>query len=222
MGRSLACEWGKDGIRVNTVSPGYIYSKYVSLLSFLCFARRRLTKRRMTKQFLDTQPGLKDKWSTENPLGRIGETQELRGVYLWLAADGSTFCTGSECVSVLFHLSFYRGSNCRSSQYYSRRWSSGMVKGSELIASPACSLKRFHNKQSSLSRATDTPPLLSRNCEVFLSVRFLFNPSAAACLLRTMSQMGMMRPTCFISSFGRLLSALQICRLRNLKSRWSR
>jgi NAD(P)-dependent dehydrogenase (short-subunit alcohol dehydrogenase family) len=50
----------------------------------------------MTKQFLDTQPGLKEKWAAENPLGRIGETQELRGAYLWLAADGSTFCTGSE------------------------------------------------------------------------------------------------------------------------------
>ncbi|TEB20509.1 NAD(P)-binding protein [Coprinellus micaceus] len=79
MGRSLACEWGKDGIRVNTVSPGYIYSK-------------------MTKQFLDTQPGLKEKWAAENPLGRIGETQELRGAYLWLAADGSTFCTGSDII----------------------------------------------------------------------------------------------------------------------------
>ncbi|KAF5314740.1 hypothetical protein D9611_007250 [Ephemerocybe angulata] len=79
MGRSLACELGKDGIRVNTVSPGYIYSK-------------------MTKQFLDSQPGLKENWAAQNPLGRIGRTQELRGPYLWLASDGSTFCTGSDII----------------------------------------------------------------------------------------------------------------------------
>ena len=35
----------------------------------------------------------------ENPLGRIGNPDELRGVVTWLASDASSFCTGSEYVS---------------------------------------------------------------------------------------------------------------------------
>ncbi|KAG8732874.1 hypothetical protein FRC11_010325 [Ceratobasidium sp. 423] len=77
MTRSLACELGKHKIRVNSISPGYIYTK-------------------MTAAYLDTQPGLAEKWSNLNPLGRIGEPHELRGVIAWLASDASTFCTGGE------------------------------------------------------------------------------------------------------------------------------
>ena len=33
MARSMACELGKERIRVNTLSPGYIYTKYVLLFS---------------------------------------------------------------------------------------------------------------------------------------------------------------------------------------------
>ncbi|CAE6516896.1 unnamed protein product [Rhizoctonia solani] len=77
MTRSLACELGKHKIRVNSISPGYIYTK-------------------MTAAYLDSQPGLEEKWSNLNPLGRIGRPDELRGVTAWLASDASTFCTGSE------------------------------------------------------------------------------------------------------------------------------
>jgi NAD(P)-dependent dehydrogenase (short-subunit alcohol dehydrogenase family) len=52
----------------------------------------------MTAAYLDTQPELLDKWSSLNPLGRIGRPDELRGVIAWLASDASTFCTGSEYV----------------------------------------------------------------------------------------------------------------------------
>ncbi|CAE6485009.1 unnamed protein product [Rhizoctonia solani] len=79
MTRSLACELGKHKIRVNSISPGYIYTK-------------------MTAAYLDTQPGLDEKWSNLNPLGRIGRPDELRGVIAWLASDASTFCTGSDIV----------------------------------------------------------------------------------------------------------------------------
>ncbi|KAF8176594.1 hypothetical protein K438DRAFT_1908661 [Mycena galopus ATCC 62051] len=33
---------------------------------------------------------------SQNPMGRFGKPDELRGVTLWLASDASTFCTGSE------------------------------------------------------------------------------------------------------------------------------
>ncbi|KAI0262906.1 hypothetical protein BC834DRAFT_889587 [Gloeopeniophorella convolvens] len=77
MGRSMACELGPKGIRVNTLSPGHIYTT-------------------MTAAYLDTQPHLLEKWSGLNPLGRIGRPDELRGVIAWLASDASTFCTGSD------------------------------------------------------------------------------------------------------------------------------
>ncbi|KAG8715777.1 hypothetical protein FRC11_000072 [Ceratobasidium sp. 423] len=77
MARSMACELGKHKIRVNSLSPGHIYTK-------------------MTAAFIDTHPELADKWAGMNPLGRLGRPDELRGVVAWLASDASTFCTGSE------------------------------------------------------------------------------------------------------------------------------
>jgi hypothetical protein len=56
----------------------------------------------MTKDFLDSRPELMQQWSLQNPLGRIGRPDELRGVTVWLASDASTFCTGSEYVFRFF------------------------------------------------------------------------------------------------------------------------
>ncbi|VDC05365.1 unnamed protein product [Peniophora sp. CBMAI 1063] len=77
MGRSMACELGPRRIRVNTLSPGHIYTS-------------------MTAAFLDKQPALQGRWESANPLGRLGRPDELRGVTAWLASDASTFCTGSD------------------------------------------------------------------------------------------------------------------------------
>ncbi|KAJ3513226.1 hypothetical protein NLJ89_g3066 [Agrocybe chaxingu] len=77
MARSMACELGKENIRVNSLSPGHIYTS-------------------MTAAYLDTQPHLLEKWSSLNPMGRIGRPDEMRGVVVWLASDASSFCTGSE------------------------------------------------------------------------------------------------------------------------------
>ncbi|KAH8111234.1 NAD-binding protein [Phellopilus nigrolimitatus] len=77
MGRSMACELGPKKIRVNTLSPGYIYTA-------------------LTAAFLDDQPQLFDILASQNPLGRLGRPDELRGVIAWLASDASSFCTGSD------------------------------------------------------------------------------------------------------------------------------
>ncbi|EJC99849.1 NAD-binding protein [Fomitiporia mediterranea MF3/22] len=77
MGRSLACELGPKNIRVNTISPGYIYTY-------------------LTATVINQQPHLMQKWGSENPLNRMGRTHELRGVAVWLASDASSFCTGSD------------------------------------------------------------------------------------------------------------------------------
>ncbi|KAL4251677.1 short-chain dehydrogenases/reductases (SDR) family protein [Abortiporus biennis] len=79
MARSMACELGPERIRVNSLSPGHIYTS-------------------MTAAYLDKQPHLLGKWASLNPLGRIGRPDELRGVVTWLASDASTFCTGSDII----------------------------------------------------------------------------------------------------------------------------
>ncbi|EGN96008.1 hypothetical protein SERLA73DRAFT_185498 [Serpula lacrymans var. lacrymans S7.3] len=79
MARSMACELGPKKIRVNSLSPGHIYTN-------------------MTAAYLDSQPHLLEKWSSMNPLGRLGRPDELRGVVAWLASDASSFCTGSDII----------------------------------------------------------------------------------------------------------------------------
>ncbi|KAL5532433.1 hypothetical protein ACEPAF_6003 [Sanghuangporus sanghuang] len=77
MARSMACELGSRRIRVNTLSPGYIRTE-------------------MTSQFLDSYPQVEAAWSSQNPLGRLGKPEEMRGAAVWLASDASTYCTGAE------------------------------------------------------------------------------------------------------------------------------
>ncbi|KAF8961738.1 sorbose reductase sou1 [Flammula alnicola] len=79
MARSIACELGPKKIRCNTISPGYVYSE-------------------MTKAFLHGKPQLEERWCSENPLGRLANPDELRGVALFLGSDASTFCTGSDII----------------------------------------------------------------------------------------------------------------------------
>lgn len=97
MGRSMACELGESKIRVNTLSPGHIYTKYVHVVHSptimnLCI----FTLCRLTSKYLDGQPQLLKKWSDLNPLHRLGRADEMRGVVTWLASDASSYCTGSE------------------------------------------------------------------------------------------------------------------------------
>ncbi|CAE6454063.1 hypothetical protein ACGC1H_006075 [Rhizoctonia solani] len=76
MARSMACELGQRKIRVNTISPGWMTTK-------------------MTAPILET---MNDALKNQNPLGRIGRPEELRGVAVWLASDASSFCTGSDII----------------------------------------------------------------------------------------------------------------------------
>ncbi|KAI0366088.1 NAD(P)-binding protein [Pilatotrama ljubarskyi] len=79
MARSLACELAPEGIRVNSISPGFMRTKFV-------------------KPYLDVRPEYAEEWGRLNPLGRMGEPHELRGAVTWLASDASSFCTGSDIV----------------------------------------------------------------------------------------------------------------------------
>lgn len=75
--RSLACEWAGDGIRVNCVSPGYVGTE-------------------MTKHGLSTAWG--QVWLDSTPMGRLGTPTEVGYAVWFLAADASSYCTGTNLV----------------------------------------------------------------------------------------------------------------------------
>ena len=76
--KSLAVEWAKRGVRVNSLSPGYIGTD--------------LTLSSPTLQPLIAQ------WNAMAPMGRLGRPEELEAICVYLAGDASTFTTGSDMV----------------------------------------------------------------------------------------------------------------------------
>ena len=77
LARALACEWGKYGINVNAIAPGFFPT-------------------RMTK-------GLLAEWGAENvskhsPLGRLGGDDDLKGAALLLATAAGAHITGQVIV----------------------------------------------------------------------------------------------------------------------------
>ncbi|PWW80110.1 NAD(P)-binding protein [Tuber magnatum] len=79
LGRNLAAEWGPYGIRVNTISPGYIVTAMVEEL-FTKFPERR------------------EDWPKQNMLGRLSKPQEYRGAAVFLLSDASSFMTGADLI----------------------------------------------------------------------------------------------------------------------------
>lgn len=73
LAKSLAVEWAPFA-RVNSVSPGYILTDISNFIP----------------------DDIKSKWRQLIPLGREGATQELVGAYVYLAADASTYTTGTD------------------------------------------------------------------------------------------------------------------------------
>jgi NAD(P)-dependent dehydrogenase (short-subunit alcohol dehydrogenase family) len=77
LARNLASEWGEHGIRVNTISPGYIVTKMVEGL-FEKFPERRRD------------------WTTQNMLGRLSKPEEYGSAAVFLMGKGSGFMTGAD------------------------------------------------------------------------------------------------------------------------------
>jgi len=76
--KSLAIEWAQYGIRVNSISPGYIGTELVKASPTLI-------------------PLIKT-WNEMAPMHRLGEPEELQSVTLYLACDASSFTTGSDVI----------------------------------------------------------------------------------------------------------------------------
>jgi NAD(P)-dependent dehydrogenase (short-subunit alcohol dehydrogenase family) len=73
--KSLAGEWASRGVRVNSVSPGYI--------------RTPLTELGMSRA------EWADVWLSSTPLGRIAEPREIAPAVVYLASDASSYATGT-------------------------------------------------------------------------------------------------------------------------------
>ena len=78
LGRSLAAEWGPDGVRVNCIAPGLIETD---------FARA-----------LYENPERRARVEAETPLRRLGQPVDIAGTALLLASPAGAFITGTTIV----------------------------------------------------------------------------------------------------------------------------
>lgn len=93
--RSLASDFGKDGITANNVGPGYTATDRLKELS----ARRAAATGVSEKDIQQT-------WIGQIPLGRLGQPEEVADAIVWLASERASFITGQ---TLLVDGGMYRG-----------------------------------------------------------------------------------------------------------------
>ncbi|MDD3340243.1 MAG: SDR family oxidoreductase [Lachnospiraceae bacterium] len=72
--KSLAVEWALKGIRVNSISPGYIRTEMTGTV----------------------RQDWQDYWESTIPFRRMGTPEELAGAVIYLLSDASTYTSGSD------------------------------------------------------------------------------------------------------------------------------
>ena len=72
----LTRQWGRKGIRVNAIAPGFFHSRLADAAIEM------------------TEPAIK----ATSPIPRVGDAGELKGVAVFLAADASNYITGQTIV----------------------------------------------------------------------------------------------------------------------------
>jgi gluconate 5-dehydrogenase len=74
--RELAATWGRSGIRVNAIAPGYFHSRLAD------------------PAIVHAEPQIK----ATSPMPRVGDSGELKGVAVFLASDAASYITGQTIV----------------------------------------------------------------------------------------------------------------------------
>jgi len=93
--KSLANEFGKDGILVNNVGPGYTATDRLKELA----KTRSATSGKSEKE-------ISEGWSADAPLKRLGEPREVADAIVWLASERASYVTGQ---TVLVDGGLYKG-----------------------------------------------------------------------------------------------------------------
>jgi NAD(P)-dependent dehydrogenase (short-subunit alcohol dehydrogenase family) len=76
MTRELSTEWSGRGVRVNAILPAQVVNPGLE-------AR------------MAADPGLRDKFLSGIPSGRLGRPDDIKGLAVWLASDASSWITGA-------------------------------------------------------------------------------------------------------------------------------
>jgi 3alpha(or 20beta)-hydroxysteroid dehydrogenase len=76
--KTAAQEWGKFGVRVNTVHPGIIDTPFIAELKSA------------------TDPATRAKFERGIPLKRYGTAADVAALVTFLASDEASYCTGQE------------------------------------------------------------------------------------------------------------------------------
>jgi len=93
--KTLANEFGKDGILVNNVGPGFTATERLKELGR---ARSRASGK--------SEREILDAWAADAPLKRLGQPHELAETIVWLASERASYVTGQ---TVLVDGGMYKG-----------------------------------------------------------------------------------------------------------------
>ena len=93
--KSLANEFGKDGILVNNVGPGFTATDRLKELA----KSRSAASNKTEKEIFEG-------WAADAPLKRLGEPRELADTIVWLASERASYITGQ---TVLVDGGLYKG-----------------------------------------------------------------------------------------------------------------
>jgi len=93
--KSLSNEFGKDGILVNNVAPGYTATERLKELAGV----RALAAGTSIE-------GIYGQWAADTPVRRVGEPREIADVIVWLASERASYITGQ---TILADGGIYRG-----------------------------------------------------------------------------------------------------------------
>ncbi|MGC1452281.1 MAG: SDR family oxidoreductase [Candidatus Sulfotelmatobacter sp.] len=93
--KSLANEFGKDGILVNNVGPGFTATDRL----------KELAKVRSTASG-KTEREILEAWAAEAPLKRLGQPRELAETIVWLSSERASYVTGQ---TILVDGGMYKG-----------------------------------------------------------------------------------------------------------------